>query len=56
MDIHPSAVSPDVKTRLHCGQTSGYNVKAGARYYEWCPFCGHRTDDQDHEVVIEADA
>jgi len=45
---------PQVQTRLSCDRTNGYNEKAGARTYEWCPFCGHPTDDGSHEIVIDA--
>lgn len=48
----PPSDGPRAKTRLHCEQTEGYNVKKGARYYEFCPFCGHRTDER-HEIHIE---
>lgn len=45
---------PHAKTRLTCDRTEGFNVKAGAHYYEYCPFCGHRTDEgEDHEIRIE---
>jgi hypothetical protein len=43
---------PRAKTSIHCEKTAGYNVKRGARYYEFCPFCGNRTDEA-HEIHIE---
>lgn len=43
---------PAVKTRFSCEQTNGYNVKRGTNYYEWCPFCGHSTEDDDHDIVV----
>ena len=48
------AANPQAKTRVTCDRTDGYNVKPGAHYYEWCPFCGHRTTEDDaHEIQIE---
>ncbi|WP_157533061.1 hypothetical protein [Haloferax profundi] len=46
--------APRATTRIECDQTAGYNVKAGAHYYEFCPFCGHRTDEgETHEIRID---
>lgn len=55
--VRPRDTPPEVtaKTRLDCDRTSGYNVRPGARYYEFCPFCGHRTDGEEHAVVVEFD-
>ncbi|MFB6131596.1 MAG: hypothetical protein ABEJ28_12335 [Salinigranum sp.] len=45
---------PRAKTRISCDRTEGYNVKPGPHYYEWCPFCGRRTDEgDDHAIEIE---
>lgn len=53
MALRPADPS-GTRTRLSCERTNGYNVKGGIRTYEWCPFCGHRTDGDDHEIVITA--
>jgi hypothetical protein len=45
---------PTVRTRFSCEQTGGYNVKPGMRYYDWCPFCGHRADGDDHDTLVTA--
>lgn len=45
------ATDPGTTTRLRCERTNGFNEKPGTHYYEWCPFCGHRTDE-DHEIVL----
>ncbi len=46
--------SPRTETRIQCDRTEGYSIKAGAHYYEYCPFCGHRTTEgQDHEIMID---
>ncbi|SFL55506.1 hypothetical protein SAMN04487950_4193 [Halogranum rubrum] len=47
---HQSAV----RTRLSCERTGGYNVKNGMYCYDWCPFCGHRTDGDDHDTLVIA--
>jgi hypothetical protein len=54
MRTRPTPSDPSVKTRLQCDVTEGYNVKPGARLYEWCPFCGHRISDGDsHEITLD---
>ncbi|WP_410767365.1 hypothetical protein [Haloferax sp. DFSO60] len=54
MSEQPPVTEPQAETRLTCEQTNGYNVKAGAHYYEWCPFCGHRTNaDDSHDIEIQ---
>jgi hypothetical protein len=45
---------PAVRTRISCTRTEGYNAKPGVHYYEWCPFCGRRTDGADHELLVTA--
>lgn len=52
MARHTSATAPRARTRIQCDRTGGFNEKPGARYYEFCPFCGHRTDER-HEIEIE---
>ena len=45
--------TPSVETRISCTVTNGYNIRPGPHYYEWCPFCGHRTDSpEDHEMEL----
>lgn len=45
--------TPSVETRIACSVTNGYNLRPGARYYEWCPFCGRRTDSpEEHEIEL----
>ncbi|MFC7203048.1 hypothetical protein ACFQJC_05955 [Haloferax namakaokahaiae] len=50
----PPVTEPQAETRITCERTNGYSVKAGAHYYEWCPFCGHRTNTGDtHDIEIQ---
>ena len=53
MRPYDTSTEPPARTRVTCDRTHGYNVRPGAHYYEFCPFCGHRTDGDEHAVVIE---
>ncbi|WP_255152349.1 hypothetical protein [Halorarius halobius] len=49
----PPADDSSATTRIDCAVTGGYNVKPGAFFYEYCPFCGRATDDGDgHEISV----
>ena len=50
-DMH-RAETPTATTRLDCDRSSGYTGSAGAVDIEYCPLCGHPTDDGRHEITI----
>lgn len=54
MKVPPQSRQSTVRTRISCDKTGGYNVKRGFYYTEWCPFCGHGTDGDDHDILVTA--
>lgn len=49
----PPAGQRTTTTRIDCAVTGGYNVKPGAFFYEYCPFCGNAAGEgDDHEISV----